>query len=38
MTRTFDDTEGWRERSDAGPSIQSALRPAGKLFDLKRER
>jgi hypothetical protein len=38
MMSTPDNTEGWRERSDAGPSIQSALRPAGKLADLKRER
>ena len=38
MTSTPNNTEGWRERSDAGPSIQWALRPAGKLFDLKRER
>jgi hypothetical protein len=38
MTSTPNNTEDWRERSDAGPSIQSAFRPAGKLFDLKRER
>jgi hypothetical protein len=38
MTSTPNNTEDWRERGDAGPSIQSALRPAGKLADLKRER
>ena len=28
MTSTPNNTEDWRERSDAGPSIQSAFRPA----------